>query len=117
MRDIILHDMAYKKGGQINTDNRVHQIQPVITRSPELACQQCHNLVDHTMQDEGSYSSKQPYEKGKHQQEHTVADMLYPPLVQLLLPGLFSYVFRLTTHYFLIIFTSPFSFNRMILEG
>ena len=29
MRDIVLHNIAYKEGSQVDTDNRIDQVEPV----------------------------------------------------------------------------------------
>ena len=84
MGDIILDDIAYKEGCQIDTHDWINQIQPVGTRPVEGTGEQQHNLVDDPMQREGCNSCEETHDKGQRQEKHPVAHVLYTPFMKTL---------------------------------
>ena len=55
MRDAILHYIPNEERGEINTDDRIYQIEPVVCRLLKRACEQHHYLVDDPVKRKGSY--------------------------------------------------------------
>ena len=110
----IVYARPAKGRSQVDTHNGINQIEPVGTCTVERARQKLYNLVDDPME-EGSYSSKETHDECEDDHERPLTDMLHPPLMQPLKHrrSRCCHVF----HYFLIIVTSPFSFNLMMADG
>ena len=86
MGDIVFDDIAHKQRRQIDTYDRIDQIEPVGTCAVERTGKQQHDLVDDPMEDESSHCRKEANNQSENDHEHLLADMLHPPLVQPLEP-------------------------------
>ena len=80
MADIVLHHIPHKERGEIDTNDRIYQIEPVGCATVKRTGEKQHYLVDETVQDKSSHGSKKTYHKRKYQHKHFLADMLFPPL-------------------------------------
>ena len=86
MRDVILDDISYEERRQIDTHNRINQIEPVGMTLFEWAREQQDYLVDDPMEEEGSHSGKKAHQQGENNHKRLLADMLHSPLMQPLQP-------------------------------
>ena len=50
MRDVVLDDVAHEERRQVDADDGVHQVEPVVGVGGEVARQQRHYLVDQPVQ-------------------------------------------------------------------
>ena len=86
MRDIILDNIAYEERGEIDADDGIDQIEPVVGVSMELTRQQVDNHVDESMQHVSSHCRQQAHDERQDKQKHLVAHVGYTPVVQLYQP-------------------------------
>ena len=86
VRDIVLDNVAHEERGQVDTDDGIDQVEPVVGVSLEVTRQQCHDLVDESMEHEGRHRRQQTYQERQDKQKHLVAHVLHAPLVQPLYP-------------------------------
>ena len=82
MRDIVLYHIPHEQGGEVDTDDGIDEVEPVVGVGLKLTRQQCHYLIDEPMQHGSSHRSQYAHHERQDEQKHLVAHMCYPPLVQ-----------------------------------
>ena len=92
MRDIVLDDIPHKERCQVDTHDRIDQIEPVGPGLLEGAGEEHHNLIDNPVEGESCHCREETNEQGQDENEHPVADMLHAPLMQALEDSRFTCV-------------------------
>ena len=76
VRDVVLDDVAHEERGEVDADDGVHQVEPVVGVGGEVSRQQRHYLVDQPVQHRCRHSCQHAHHECQQQEEHLVADML-----------------------------------------
>ena len=69
MRNIVLNDIAHEERSDIDTDNRIDQVEPVERRSRKTLSKKQLYLADKPMQRESGNGSKQSHKETQDKRE------------------------------------------------
>ena len=63
MRDIVSDNITNEERGEIDTNNGIYQVEPVVGVGMEATSKQGYHGIDKTMQHEGSYCRQQAHKE------------------------------------------------------